>query len=308
MREYHLLQLLERHFVLDCHAHAVDYLRARVAHHMGSEHLVVLLAHDELAYSFRMFVFGYEASGVGHRQLDYGVIPAACLGLLFGQTDSRHFRIGVNYARDCIVAHMVLLAEYVVNGDFAFAACGVREHGESCHVTGGIDSRNVGAHPVVHLDSARLAAPVEQHLHSEALEPVAADVCPAADAHEYLVTADPADLSVRVLVHDGVALNAGNLAAKVELYASLGVNRLKRGAYLVVERPEYLRQHLHYGNLGPESVVECGEFHSYHAAADYDQLLRLLLEREYLPVGHDDVSGFLQTRNRWHHSLGTCAD
>ena len=37
---------------------------------MHAEHLVVLLADDDLAYSFTTFILSDEAAGVGHRELD----------------------------------------------------------------------------------------------------------------------------------------------------------------------------------------------------------------------------------------------
>ena len=70
MREHNLLELLKGHLRLDGDAGAVDDLRARVAEHVDAQHLVVLLADDDLAYSLAALVLGDEAAGVGHRELD----------------------------------------------------------------------------------------------------------------------------------------------------------------------------------------------------------------------------------------------
>ena len=175
------------------------------------------------------------------------------------------------------------------------------EHRESGHVAGGVDIGYVGAHVLVDLDASL-------GCDAEILETVALEHGAASDGHENLVSADAADLSVGVFIHYGVAFDSGHLALQAEFDSALRVDFLEHGADFVVHGSENLRQHLHHGHLGAESVEERRELHSDHAASDDHELLGLLPEREDLTVGDDHVAGLLESGERRHGCFGTRAD
>ena len=94
---------------------------------MHAKHLPAFAVRNYLAESVLPFVLGHEAAGIGHREFLYGA-PAAPDGLFFRESDSGDLRIGVNYARNGIVAHCIVLAEYGIHCHLALAGCRMRQH------------------------------------------------------------------------------------------------------------------------------------------------------------------------------------
>ena len=177
------------------------------------------------------------------------------------------------------------------------------QHRKAGDISGGIDSRNIRAHPAVHLDSARLSTTVQEHLNAEVLKAEAADVGAAAHRYEDLVPADPLGVALRILIDNGVAFDSGDLALEAEVNATLGVDFLKHSADLIVKRAENFRKHLDDSHFRTESAIESGELHSDDSATDDNEFGRTLFERKDLTVGDDNVSGLLQARERRHCRL-----
>ncbi len=142
------------------------------------------------------------------------------------------------------------------------------QHREAGDVTCGVDSGYIRAHPAVHLDSARLSATVQEHLHTEVLKAESADVGAAAHRHENLVPADPLGVTLRILIDNGVALDSGDLAFEAEVHATFRVNLLEHSADLIVKRSENLRKHLDHCHFRTKSAIESGKFHSDDTATD----------------------------------------
>ena len=270
---------------------------------MDSEDLVVLLADDDLAYSLAALILCDKAAGVGHWKLDDRIFLAGSLGLLLGESDSGDLWVGIDDSRDGVVAHMIFLSKNIVDRDLALAARRVGQHREAGHVAGGIDSRNIRAHPAVHLDSARFSATVQEHLDSKVLKAESRDVGTAAHRDENLVPADPLGVALRILIDNGVALDSGDLALEAEVHATFGVDLLKHSADLIVKRSENLRKHLNHSHFRTESAIESRELHSDDTSTDDNELGRTLFQRKDLTVGDDNVSGLLQTRERRHGGL-----
>ena len=198
---------------------------------------------------------------------------------------------------------MVFLAQDVVDGDLALSAGRVGKHGESGHVAGSVDTRDIRAHPAVHLDPARLSAPVEKHLDAKVLKTESADIGAAAHRDEDLVPADPLRDTLRILIDNSVALDARDLALEAEVHAAFGVDLLKHRADLIVKRSEDLRKHLDNSHFRAKCAEEGSELHSDDTSADDNELPRTLFQGKDLTVGDDHVAGLLEARERRHGSL-----
>ena len=264
---------------------------------MHALHKAGLGIEDNLALALSPLVLGHETAGVGHGELEYG----ATGGILLRKAGPGHLRICIDHARNGVVLHLILLAKHVVYGDLRLADGRMGQHGESRDVACGIHARDVGAHMVIHLH-----APA--HFHAYVFKAEALDVGAAARAEQDPVPADALRLPVRIREAHFPAHYPADPASQVELHALLGVDAAEHGCLLRVHAAKDLRQHLHYGNLGPKAVEETCELHPDNAATYDHQAFRTLAQRQQFPCGHYCIARFRKPRDRRHRGRRSRAE
>ena len=110
------------------------------------------------------------------------ISDARVLQLLLGLAHARHFRRGVDHARDHVVIHVARLAGEDLGHCHAFLLGLVREHGALDHVADGVDAGDIRGVMGIDEDASAIVG-----LHAELGEPQPLRVGHAADADEHHV-------------------------------------------------------------------------------------------------------------------------
>ena len=113
-----------------------------------------------------------------------------CIRDSLGLAHAGDLRVGVDDGGDGVVAHPVLFAQDVVDGNLALPVGGVGQHGLAVDVAGGIDAGDVGAHILVGDDGAPLG------VDADGLQTQVGSEGPPADGEEHLVGGDGLGLDV----------------------------------------------------------------------------------------------------------------
>ncbi len=175
-----------------------------------------------------------------------------------------YFRFAVNHARHCPVRHLILYAQNVVNCHFGFSAGTVCKHKLARNVSCRIDSGNVRAHLLVHIDG-----PSFREIHAKMLQTESFHIRLSPYAQKYLVRPQHLILSHRIPIQE-------------ELYALFCENLAKISGHIAVKRAKYLACHLEYRHLASESVEQACKFNPYHSAAYDGKFFRHLLQFQRL--------------------------
>ena len=138
------------------------------------------------------------------------------------------------------------------------------QQGEAGHIACCKHTGNVGAHLFIYLDA------IAQQLHSQVLQ--AESLCNRSATHtqQDLLTFHAVGFTP-FFKNDFVARNLHHLCIQVEGNSFFCIDVTQHGRHLEVETAQYFGKHLHHRHFRPQAIIEAGELHANHPAANDDQ-------------------------------------
>lgn len=276
-----------------------DYFGAGIAYHVCSQHATVSSRGKYLAESLSPLVLRHEAARVSHWKLHHLYINSSGRGFSFGKPNSGHFGIGIDYAGDGIVMHLLILAEDVSDSHFRLMRSCMCKHREACHIACRIDSGDAGTHVGIHLDTAGAAGRSDGEFDTQILQTIAIKNGFSACRDEDFVAVCATYLPFGILIDHVSVLHRDYFAAKMEFDTFLLILSHEHSGYLVIHGTEKLGHHLYDGDLGAEGVQKADELHPYHTATNHNYLRRDFCHSEGFAAGDNRGAETLTESGDW---------
>src|SRR5690606_28080311 len=220
-------------------------------------------------------------------ELADAVGDAGRLQFLLGASDAGDLRRGVDDARHRLVVDVAALAGQVLGDGDALLLGLVRQHRAGDRVADRVDALDVGLQVAVDLDAAALV-----ELDADALQTQALEVGLAADGDENGVAVEGFRLATFSRLQGQLdaafrRLGAGHLGRELEAHALAAEDALELLADLAVHRRDEAVEELDDRDLRAQPRPHRAQLQADVAAADHDQVLRHLGQRERTGRGDD---------------------
>ena len=222
----------------------------------------------------------------------------------FGESDPGDFRIGVGHARDHPRDEFALVAAGILRSNFRFVRGLVREHRLADDVTDREDVRHVRAHLLVDGDEA---ACIDVHTRRFGVELLAIRRAPDRTQHAI----EHRRFRHRLAFEGGVQtillrIERGDLGLQMDTGVTLRESRLQRLDEIKVGTRHQLVGEFDDGDFRTERIEYAGHFQADDAAADDEQALRDIGERQ--GIGRVHHARIVPAQARQFHRLRTGGD
>ena len=267
---------------------------------MHTQHTVRLLLDDKLDKAVRLVVRLRTRVGQEGELADL-VRDALLLERLLRLADPRHLRVRVDHRRNHVVVHVAEAVLDQLDGRNALFLGLVRQHRTERRITNALDALARRVVLVINHDAATLV-----HLDTHGLKVQATRHRATTDRHEHHIRFQL--LRLAILLHLSLDrhlvaafLDRRHLRAELKLETLLLQNLLERSHQLTIHARTTNRVlELDHRHLRTQTAPHTAELQTNHTAANHDQLLRHLLERQRTRRAHNLLLINLHTRERRH--------